>query len=139
MRAAPKSGDARLIDAALLIRRTGKRHVPIVAAGTGELVGIISDRDILRAAPSALSSNEEEYNELFEQTPVTVAMTRSPLTIRPDAPVIEAVQHLYAKKISSILVADETGLKGILTVTDMLGLLNEMLGSPEERPLAAGN
>jgi CBS domain-containing protein len=133
------SDDARLIDAALLIRRTGKRHVPIIATGTGELVGIVSDRDILRAAPSALNSNEDEYNELFEQTPVTVAMTRSPLTIRPDAPVIEAVQQLYAKKISSILVADETGLKGILTVTDMLGLLNEMLGSHGEKPLAAGN
>src|SRR5438128_2462186 len=31
--------DARLLDAALMIRRTGKRHVPIVSAVDGKLLG----------------------------------------------------------------------------------------------------
>ena len=59
--------DARLLDAALLIRRTGRRHVPIVSAATGKLVGIVSDRDVSRLAPSILSGqSEEEYNRIFE-------------------------------------------------------------------------
>jgi|SRR3954464_2717894 acetoin utilization protein AcuB len=122
--------DARLLDAALLIRRTGRRHVPILSAETGKVVGIISDRDVLRLAPSVLSQHtEEEYNEVFERTPIQLAMTKSPITVRPDAPVIEAVQELFSKKISAVLVADDNGLQGIITVTDMLGLLNEMLGA----------
>ena len=52
--------DVKLLDAALMIRRTGKRHVPIVSAKTGKLVGIISDRDILRLTPSVLSSEMTE-------------------------------------------------------------------------------
>ena len=34
--------DLRLLDAALMIRRTGKRHVPILSATDGTVVGIIT-------------------------------------------------------------------------------------------------
>src|SRR5436190_23132114 len=87
--------DVKLLDAALLIRRTGKRHVPIVSAETGKVVGIISDRDVSRLAPSILSKqSQEEYNQVFESTPITMAMTKNPLSIAPDAPIGEAVQLL---------------------------------------------
>lgn len=120
--------DACLLDAALLIRRTGKRHVPILSAKDGKVVGIVSDRDVSRLAPSMLTQqNEEEYNQIFENTPITTGMTRNPICVRPDAPVAEAVQTLYAKKVSGLLVVEDGALKGIITVTDMLNLLNEML------------
>src|SRR3954467_2982063 len=85
------SDDAKLLDAALMIRRTGKRHVPIISKATGKVVGIVSDRDILRLPPSVLSAvtTEEEYNQIFEDTSITKAMTRDPLTVSPDAPVNE--------------------------------------------------
>lgn len=121
--------DAKLLDAALMIRRTGKRHVPIISAENGKVVGIISDRDILRLTPSILSGDttEEEYNRVFEDTPITQAMTKNPLSITPDAPVAEAVQMLYSKKIGAVLAMEDGDLKGILTVSDMLGLLSELL------------
>lgn len=120
--------DSKLLDAALMIRRTGKRHVPIVSADTGKVVGILSDRDVSRLAPSILSQqSEEEYNEIFENTPITLAMTKDPISIGPDASIAEAVQVLYTKKISGLLVMENGELKGIVTVTDMLGLLSELL------------
>jgi acetoin utilization protein AcuB len=121
--------DVKLLDAALMIRRTGKRHVPIVSAETGKVVGIISDRDILRLTPSVLSgeTSEEEYNRVFEETPITRAMTKNPLSVTPDAPVAEAVQLLFSKKIGAVLAMEDGDLKGILTVSDMLGLLSELL------------
>ena len=126
--------DARLLDAALLIRRTGRRHVPIIDSA-GKPVGIISDRDVSRMAPSMLARmTPDEYNQIFESTPITVAMTKSPITVSPDAPIHEAVRLLYEKKIGGILVTEDEKIVGILTVTDMLGLLNELLS--EER--AAG-
>jgi len=79
--------DARLIDAALMIRRTGKRHVPVVSAADGKLVGIISDRDVARLAPSVLTTHdEEEYNRVFESTPITQGMTKEPVTIGLSSP-----------------------------------------------------
>jgi acetoin utilization protein AcuB len=120
--------DLRLLDAALMIRRTGKRHVPIVSATTGKVIGIISDRDISRLAPSVLSTtSQEDYNRVFEETPITAAMTKAPITISPEANIIEAVQILYSKKVGGLLAVENGELKGILTVSDMLGLLNELL------------
>ncbi|MCU1284410.1 MAG: domain containing protein [Acidobacteriales bacterium] len=132
--------DLRLLDAALMIRRTGKRHVPIVSAKDGTVVGIISDRDISRLAPSILSKQtEDEYNRVFEDTPITAAMTKAPLTISPDAPITDAVQILYSKKIGGLLAVENGELKGILTVSDMLGLLNELLtGGDKSRNMSSG-
>jgi acetoin utilization protein AcuB len=118
----------RLLDAVLLIRRSGKRHIPVVDA-EGKPVGIISDRDIARVAPSMLAPmNAEAYNQLFESTPVTKAMTRPAVTIKPNAPIAEAVDMLHMHKVGALVVVNDADvLVGILTVTDMLGLLHELL------------
>lgn len=129
--------DACLLDAALLIRRTGKRHVPVVSAADGKVVGIVSDRDVLRLAPSMLSPlGEDEYNQIFESTPIRRAMTPNPICIEPGATIASAVQLLYEKRISGLLVVEEGELKGIVTVTDMLGLLNELLTGSQSRAVA---
>ena len=128
---------SRLLDAALLIRRTGKRHVPIVDAA-GRAVGIISDRDVSRMAPSMLSRmTPEEYNQIFEATPITVAMTKNPITVSPDLPIRDAVTMLYEKKIGAIVVTENDKVVGILTVTDMLGLLNALLVEGQSGPATA--
>ncbi len=127
---------ARLLDAALLIRRTGKRHVPILD-DAGKVVGIISDRDIFRLAPSMLAKmSPDDYNRIFEDTPITVAMSKDPITIGSDAHVREAVALLAARRIGALPVVDDGKLTGILTVNDMLGILNELLnvGGGEEMP-----
>ena len=123
--------DARLLDAALLIRRTGKRHVPILDP-EGNVVGIISDRDVSRLAPSMLAQmTPDDYNRVFEATAITKAMTKNPMSVSPDAPVAEAVALLYSKRIGALLVVENGKLAGILTVSDMLGLLNELLTSSQ--------
>lgn len=122
--------DACLLDAALMIRHSGKRHVPVVTA-ENKVVGIISDRDVLRLAPSMLSGlTQEEYNRVFETTPVKVVMTKNPITIAPDAPIAKAVAMLHIKKIGALPVVENEKLVGILTTTDLLGLLHELLARP---------
>ena len=119
--------DCHLLDAALMIRRTGKRHVPIVSAEQ-KLVGIISDRDVSRLSPSMLSQvSPEEYNQVFESTPISLAMTKDPLTVAPGDAMQVAVDLLYSKRISALPVVEDGALVGILTITDMLGLLNRLL------------
>lgn len=118
----------RLLDAVLLIRRSGKRHIPVVDP-EGKPIGIITDRDVARVAPSMLMpQNAEVYNQVFESTPVTKAMTKPAVTIAPDASIAEAVDMLHMHKMGALIVVNEQGVVcGILTTTDMLGLLRELL------------
>jgi acetoin utilization protein AcuB len=71
----------RLLDAELLIRRAGVRHIPVLSGGT--LVGLLSERDVRRYAPSILDSTPEEYNRIFEQTRIERVMTRDVGTTTP--------------------------------------------------------
>jgi acetoin utilization protein AcuB len=100
--------DARLLDATLLMRSSGLRHLPVVQ--DGRPVGVISDRDVQRASPSMFSKmSPEEYNKMFETTS------------------IDKVQ-----KLGSCLVVDQDGqLMGIVTNTDLLRMLNGILGESE--------
>jgi CBS domain-containing protein len=69
-----------------------------------------------------------------------MAMTKNPITISPDAPIIDAVQILYSKKIGGLLAVEDGELKGILTVSDMLGLLSELLtGSDKSKSMTGGS
>lgn len=125
---------AHLIDAALILRRTGFRHLPIVS---GErLVGLITDRDVYRFAPSLLTDiTPEEYNRVFETTPIQRVMTREVITVHPDTPVQQAVALLHHKKLGCLPVVEENRLVGMITVTDMLEILNRVLSPDEEAPL----
>jgi acetoin utilization protein AcuB len=118
--------DARLLDAAITLRRTGFRHLAIV---DGEkLVGIITDRDISRFAPSLLTNiSQEEYNAIFENTPLARVMTRDPLTVTPTTPVKDAVKLLHNRKLGCLPVVENGKLVGILTTSDMLSFLYRML------------
>jgi len=126
------SKDARLLDAALLLRSSGFRHLPVVD-GEDRLVGILTDRDIQRLSPSLLSNvSPEEYNAVFENTPLAKVMTRNPRAVSPETPIREVVTLLHDHKLGCLPVVENGRLVGILTVTDMLGLLNRLLESAVE-------
>ncbi|MGH8459437.1 MAG: CBS domain-containing protein, partial [Nevskiales bacterium] len=120
--------DAKLLDAALLMRSSGFRHLPVVKEG--KLLGLISDRDVHRASPSMFSNvSPEEYNRLFETTPIEKVMTKEPVSVSPDTPVVDVVQLMHQHKFGSVPVVDADGkLAGIVTTTDMLRILNDLLG-----------
>ena len=120
------SQDARLLDAALMLRRSGFRHLPIV--DHGRLVGIVTDRDIQRFAPSLLSKiTPEEYNAVFENTPLSKVMTRDLITVTPLSPLREAAAILNDRKVGCLPVVEGDQLVGILTRNDLLGVLVRIL------------
>ncbi len=122
-----------LLDAALLLRRSHLRHIPIVE--NGHLVGILTDKDVARYAPSRLTPlPEEEYNRVFEGTALGKVMTKEPVTTTPDSPLGEAVVLLYTKRLGCLPVLEEGKLVGIITVTDMLRALQDFIGAISSPP-----
>jgi CBS domain-containing protein len=117
---------ARLLDAGLLLRAGRIRHIPII--DDGELIGILSDRDIQRCTPSLLTRvSAEEYNAIFEDTPVAKVMTRNPQHISPDEPLHAAAELLQSQKLGCLPVVENGKVVGIITKDDMLGALMRLL------------
>ena len=118
--------DEVLLDATLIFARSSLRHIPIVNGK--KLVGIVTERDLKHYTPSILSGiPPEEYNRLMETTPVSKIMTRSLVTIESGKTVYEAAHLLYDRRIGCLPVVENGELKGILTTSDMLKVLLQLL------------
>jgi acetoin utilization protein AcuB len=72
-----------------------------------------------------LFREEEEIRRYTENLTVTAAMTADPMTIAPDAPLVDAAKVLETYRISALPVVDGTELVGMLTVTDLLRVFVE--------------
>jgi len=118
---APKDSLQRVVE---LLRRRDIRAVPVVE--DGKLIGIVTDRDLRQVAPAyPLFRDEDEIRRYTENLTVTAAMTADPMTIAPDAPLVEAAKVLETYRISSMPVVDHGRLVGMLTVTDVLRVFVE--------------
>lgn len=100
------------------------RRLPVVDQH-GKLIGIVTIGDIREASPSdATTLSIWELNYLWAQLTISKVMTRNPLTIRIDAPILDAAQIMLEKKISGLPVVDDDGkLVGILTESDIFRML----------------
>jgi CBS domain-containing protein len=123
-----------LLDARMVFIRSNFRHLPVLCGK--QLRGVVTEHDVKQFAPSLMSGvSPAEYNQVLESTPVSQAMTRDPLTVRPDQPVFEAATTLYTRRLGCLPVVENGELVGIVTTTDMLRLLVRMI---REQGLAEG-
>jgi acetoin utilization protein AcuB len=99
-----------------LMRDHRFRHLPVVERG--RLVGVLSDRD-LRPVLLSPTLARARVKELMSEDVTTVAL---------DAPVEEAASLLVVKKIGCLPVVADGALVGIVTETDLLAVLVELLG-----------
>ena len=102
-----------------LMRRRSIRHVPVVEDGI--LVGIVTDRDVKRAAPSLLSGGDQtDYEDVMRSTLVSRIMTREPFTVTVSATIRTAVRLMVENRIGALPVMEEKRLVGIITGYDLL-------------------
>lgn len=117
-----------LPEAVDLAKARGIRHLPVVE--NGELVGIVSDRDLKRALPSAATTLERhEASYLLARLPVSQIMTRAVVTIAPMFPVEEAARLMVTEKVSALPVTEAGRLVGIVSETDVLEMLVAAMGT----------
>lgn len=105
------------------VMRLGRiRHMPVVDEDdAGQVVGIVSQRDIFRGALArALGYGEVAQSRLMELLAVKEVMTSDPATIGPDAPLREAARLMFERKIGCLVVVEGGRLEGILTEADFV-------------------
>lgn len=90
------------------------RHLPVVD-GDGRVVGMVSDRDVLRSAG-------------LHRVSIGRIMSRDLRTGTPTTPALDAAVQLLASKRGALPVVDSTGrLLGIVTTTDFVELARRAL------------
>ena len=98
----------------------GVRHMPVVRGG--QLVGVVSERDLLRASLSNLSSFGNEQRRAFLQVvEIGRVMSSPPKVIDPEASVKAAALMMAECKIGCLPVVEGEKLVGMVTETDVLG------------------
>ena len=106
------------------------RHLPVVDAG--KLVGIITQRDLLRVAASSLEhGNAQRTRSINENTFVQQAMQSEVVSAREDMPIVDAGRLMWDQKLGCLPVTKEDGtLVGIITEADFVKLALILLGAP---------
>ena len=125
--------DAPVAEAQHLMRHRRIRHLPVVEGG--RLAGIITDRDVRTTLPSpATSLAAGEIRYLLDRLLVERVMTRSVITIGPDASIAEAVGLVLAHRIGALPVTENDRLVGIITETDLLRAFATMFAAGAPTP-----
>jgi CBS domain-containing protein len=104
-----------------LLRLHRIRHLPVVR--DGKLVGLITHRDLLKAAAQR-TGGDPAHKPLWASD----VMVRDVTTVRPDTATREAVKLMLDNKYGCLPVVGEDGeLLGILTEADMVRFAQHLI------------
>ena len=120
-----------IMEALTLMRAKKIRRMPVVDK-QGTLIGIVSDKDLLNAGPSAATSlSVWEINYLVGKIKIENVMTKAVLTVDGMTPIEEAARMMVDNKIGGLPVMDKNQLIGMITESDLFKILLELMGARE--------
>ncbi|HSH03684.1 MAG TPA: CBS domain-containing protein [Anaerolineae bacterium] len=115
---------ATLREVQTLMRVEGYRQLPVVTE-SGELAGIVTDRDLRLALNSPMLGEKWMNETVLDNVRVNNVMTSNPICVTPDTPAYEAAEMLGVYKFGGMPVVDNGVLLGIISVTDFLEFFAE--------------
>ncbi|MBT3337520.1 MAG: CBS domain-containing protein [Anaerolineae bacterium] len=124
------SPDMPIHDAHNLFKQEQIRRAPVVKKG--KLVGIVSDQDLIDAAPSqATTLSVWEMNYLLSKITVKDIMSKEVITIDEDTPIEQAARIMADNKIGGLPVMRDDKVVGMITETDLFKVFLELMGARE--------
>jgi acetoin utilization protein AcuB len=96
-----------------IMQAEGFKHLLVVE--TKRVLGVITDRDVRQHAAH------------LDEIVVETAMTADPVTVSPDTSIEEAASVMLVKRIGCLPVVQNGGLVGIITATDLLRALLDIV------------
>lgn len=119
---------ACLTDAIGLLRKHAISMLPVLE--DGQLVGVVSDRDIKKASASDIGSLEtHELLDLISRIKIKTIMTKNPVTVPYNFTIEETALKLLAHHISAVPVLNQVKqLIGVITKTDIFRALISLTG-----------
>lgn len=123
--------DLPIMDALKLMQREKIRRTPVVK--DGEMVGIVSDKDLLNAGPSdATSLSVWEVNYLMSKITVADVMSKDVMTVTEETPIEEAARIMVDNKIGGLPVMRNGSVVGLITETDLFKIFLELMGARDK-------
>ena len=120
--------DTKVDEAALLMKKHKFRRLPVVEGE--KLVGFLSDRDIMKVAPSpATTLSKYEINSLLAKMCVSDIMQKDVVSVSVDATIEEAALLMCTHKIGGMPVISSVGaVVGVITETDIFKTFVDVMG-----------
>lgn len=129
------SGDACILDLVQLFHAKEFRH-PLVTDQDGSLIGVVSDRDVIRC----FGPGRYPQENVLKSITTAEIMSTDLVTTSPEAPLEGALELLFGYGINCLPVVSGAALVGILTSTDLYLVLEHLLAAvrdSEKSPAAA--
>ena len=122
--------DTSLLKVGKLMKDHHIRRIPVVDEN-GQVVGIISDRDVRDASPSkATTLDMYEMHYLLAELKAKNIMTAKPITVKPTDTVEQAALIMLDNKVGGLPVVDDSGkLVGIISDHDVFKALVDITGA----------
>lgn len=119
-----------------LLETHGVRGLPVMR-GEGELIGIVTDRDLResRTTLARLAGLSAESAQVIANCEVGLLMSPRPVTVNPTDTIVSAATLMQFHRIGGCPVVDDDGaLAGVLTESDCLTVLTTLLRTAESQP-----
>ena len=98
------------------------RHL-LVTDENERLMGVVSDRDVVRCFGPTVYPDES----MLASIPTRKVMSRDVVTIDRSTPLVECIDMLRREGVSCLPVVEDERLVGIITTSDLLRCLRQML------------
>jgi len=120
---------ASITEAHRYMRENNIRHLPIVDK-RNRLAGLVTRETLLQAMPSSVTTlSIWEMNYALNKLKVRDVMVKDVITVEEDVSIEKAARIMAENKIGCLPVMRGKALVGIITDTDMLSTLMELMGA----------
>ncbi len=123
--------DASLAQARQLMSEQHIRHIPVVD-NDGQLVGVVSQRDVLAAADSSVLPDRQAHEEEERYVALSAVMTSPVQTVDESASLRGTAMHLQQNRMGCLPVTRDGKLVGIITDSDFVSIAINLMEQLEQ-------